>query len=182
MTQECSVLSVFSGVQARNQPPLLYMGAKYRYQKCSFCGQLFIPDRRSRGRQRFCSVTECKRASKALSQKRWRDKPENKDYWRGPEQVERVRVWRKEQPEYWKRAARRIALQEKINPPPLQDDILPDDPVLVGLIAFITGSTLQEKIAATCCDLITKGREILRRQTVLVSRPRPLPHQIRPSL
>jgi hypothetical protein len=143
------------------------MEAKKGYRKCLCCKQLFIPDPRSRGRQRFCWKRECRLASKKESQKRWACKPENRGYWCGPEQVERVRAWRKEQPEYWRRATNKIALQEKIPPPPLQDMILPTDPLIIGLVAMIAGGTLQDKIAATCRDLVAKGYEILRTQSTL---------------
>jgi len=141
------------------------MRAKYQFRKCACCKELFIPDSRSRGRQRFCSEVLCQKASKALSQKHWRNKPGNRDYWRGPDQVERVRAWRKEQPDYWKRVTKRIALQEKIIRPPLQDHIVPKDPLIIGLVSTVAGSTLQEKIAATCQDLIAKGREVLKTQS-----------------
>jgi hypothetical protein len=138
-------------------------------QKCLCCKQLFIPDPRSRGRQRFCSKRECRKASKRESQERWTKKPENKNYWRGPEQVARVQAWRKQQPEYWRRAAKKIALQEKIPPPPLQDVILPTDPLIIGLVSVIAGGTLQDKIAATYRDLIAKGREVLQMQSKCVA-------------
>jgi len=76
-------------------------------RKCLSCKHLFTPDPRSRHRQLFCSDPACKKASKALSQKYWRAKPENRNYWRGPEQVERVRIWRNAHPQYWKRWVRK---------------------------------------------------------------------------
>jgi hypothetical protein len=145
------------------------MEAKSGCQKCLCCKQLFIPDRRSRGRQRFCSKRECKKASKKESQQRWARKPENRDYWRGPEQVARVQAWRKQQPEYWRRAAKKIALQEKIPQAPLQDHIIPKDPLIIGLVAVIAGSTLQDKIAATYRDVIAKGCEVLQMQSKRVA-------------
>ena len=39
------------------------------------------------------------KASKLLSQERWRAKPENKAYWRGADEVRRVRAWRKANPQ-----------------------------------------------------------------------------------
>jgi hypothetical protein len=147
------------------------MEAKKGYSKCLClcCKQLFIPDPRSRGRQRFCSKRDCRKASKKESQQRWASKPENKDYWRGPEQVARVQAWRKNQPEYWRRAAKKIALQEKIPASPLQDVILPTDPLIIGLVSVIAGGTLQDKIAATCRDLIAKGCEVLQMQSKRVA-------------
>jgi hypothetical protein len=136
-------------------------------QKCLCCKRVFTPDRRSRGRQKLCSKPECKKASKRESQRRWAAKRENRDYWRGPEQVARVQAWRKEQPEYWRRAAKKIALQEKMPQIPLQDHMIPNDPLIIGLVSRLAGSTLQEKIAATYRDLVAKGCEILQKQTAL---------------
>ena len=63
-------------------------------RKCRHCGQLFRPDPRNLRHQRYCSAKECRRASKAASQRRWLAKAENRDYFRGPEQMARVRAWR----------------------------------------------------------------------------------------
>jgi hypothetical protein len=70
---------------------------------CLFCKQSFVPDPRRRQQQRFCSTIACQKASKAFSQQRWLAKPENWDYWRGAENVMRVRAWREANPRYWKR-------------------------------------------------------------------------------
>ena len=59
-------------------------------RKCRHCGQLFRPDPRNLRHQRYCSAKECRRASKAASQRRWLAKAENRDYFRGPEQMARV--------------------------------------------------------------------------------------------
>lgn len=71
----------------------------------SLLQKFFRPDHRSRNRQRYCSDAECQKASKALSQHRWHTKPENRDYWRGTQQVDRVRAWRAAQLRYRKQAA-----------------------------------------------------------------------------
>ena len=49
-------------------------------RKCRHCGQLFRPDPRNLRHQRYCSAKECRRASKAASQRRWLAKAENRDY------------------------------------------------------------------------------------------------------
>ena len=61
-----------------------------RRRKCRHCGQLFRPDPRNLRHQRYCSAKECRRASKAASQRRWLAKAENRDYFSGPGQVARV--------------------------------------------------------------------------------------------
>jgi hypothetical protein len=44
-------------------------------------------------RQRYCLAPRCRAASKAASQARWLAAPENRDYFRGPVNVARVREW-----------------------------------------------------------------------------------------
>ncbi len=58
--------------------------------KCCHCGKLFIPDARNRSRQKHCFNPACRKASKAASQKKWLSKPENQNYFSGPENVQRV--------------------------------------------------------------------------------------------
>jgi hypothetical protein len=43
-------------------------------------------------------------ASKADSHRRWLSKPANREHFRGPANVERVRQWREANPGYWKSA------------------------------------------------------------------------------
>ena len=135
-----------------------------RRRKCRHCGQLFRPDPRNLRHQRYCSAKECRRASKAASQRRWLAKAENRDYFRGPEQLARVRAWRAAHPGYGrKKSPRRPALQEHspaqpvdideqsdvLSAPALQDVSLAQSLVLTGLIAHLTGAALQEDIAIT---------------------------------
>jgi hypothetical protein len=145
-------------------------------RKCCHCNQFFKPDPRHRERQRYCAGPECRRASKAASQQRWLDRPENRDYFRGPENVERVRVWRAVNPGYGKRARRKqAALQEMMNAQvtPVQEPAARDEavalqetwraqpPLLVGLIAHLTGTALQEDMAPVMRRLITRGQALL---------------------
>lgn len=85
-----------------------------RRRRCQYCKDWFTPDPRSRYHQRFCSKARCRKASKAASQKHWHSKPANHNHWRGPEEVERVRVWRKENPGYWRRWRRRKPVRYKM--------------------------------------------------------------------
>jgi hypothetical protein len=153
-------------------------------RKCLCCKKAFVPDPRVRDRQKFCSDSTCQVASKRRSQERWCGK--NSDYWRGPDQVRRVQAWRKANPGYSKKASNYAApaplpekipsqsLQEKISVGPLQDVILPRDPLLVGLLSLLIKSALQEKIAEACRDLVTKGNEILQKR-IAVREPRRCP-------
>jgi hypothetical protein len=145
-------------------------------RKCRHCKQFFVPDPRHRQRQRYCVARECRRASKGASQERWLGRPENRDYFSGPENVVRVQAWRAENPGYGRRAGRpRAALQEMMNPqvPAAQEAAVQDDavalqetwraqpPLLVGLIAHLTGTALQEDMAPVMRRLITRGQALL---------------------
>lgn len=147
-------------------------------RKCQCCRRLFVPDPRAAHRQLYCSQPECRRVSKVASQKRWLRKNGNGDYFRGPNEVARVKRWREAHPGYWKsrnpqKSTVQVPDNQTLNPslsscnahssplPPLQDQCLTQNPVIVGLISMITGYALQEQIAATTQRLFLHGREIL---------------------
>jgi hypothetical protein len=149
--------------------------------KCLHCKKFFVPDYRNRGRQKYCSIPECQAASKQASQQLWLGKPDNRDYFRGPENVQRVQHWRAKHPGYWKRSPRRPrgTLQEtcfsqvtvkeevaekqppQVSQPALQDLCEVKTPLLVGLIAQFTDTALQEDIVAYTRRLIARGQDIL---------------------
>jgi len=145
-------------------------------KKCRYCKELFIPDHRNRNRQHYCKKAECRKASKTASQKKWLHKPENKSYFRGPVNVQRVREWRKQNPGYWrKRSIRAIALQETLTAQltdnkednrefaasALQDLLRAQQPVIIGLISNFIGSALQDDIAETLLRMQQSGQDIL---------------------
>jgi hypothetical protein len=154
--------------------------------KCLSCGEIFTVDVRNRGRQKYCSKPACRTAAKAARQRRWQEKPQNQDYFRGPVHVERVRVWRVAHPGYWRTHRRRkpLTLQDALVPKPLakstdclvvpvveqapalQDGLERQDPVLIGLIAQLTDSTLQDSIAETVRRLLELGQDILSGTTL----------------
>jgi hypothetical protein len=68
---------------------------KNKRRRCLSCQELFYPHPRTRTQQKYCSKPQCRQASKEASQQRWLQKPENRDYFRGPQHVDRVRAWRK---------------------------------------------------------------------------------------
>jgi hypothetical protein len=149
--------------------------------KCLHCKKLFVPDYRNRGRQKYCSSTECQAASKRSSQQRWLGKPENRDYFRGSENVARMQQWRAEHPGYWKRdpskprrtlqetCSEQVAVLQELTPkqapqvsrPALQELCEVKTPLLVGLIAQFTDAALQEDIVAYTRRLIARGQDIL---------------------
>lgn len=151
---------------------------KRRRRKCCHCHQLFRPDPRNVYHQRYCSQADCRGASKVASQRRWCDKAENRNYFRGPEQVARVQRWRAEHPGYWRRGCLQgETLQEDSSPQrvkkqkeskPLErsalQDLLSSQPlVLIGLIAHLTDAALQEDIVFHTHRLHQLGRDVLNR-------------------
>jgi hypothetical protein len=146
-------------------------------RKCLHCQKFFVPDPRNRGHQRYCGKPKCREASKRASQRRWRGRPENAEYFRGPSEVARVQAWRRAHPGYWRRRKRKDgdALQDLLitqssegQPDPkqdggiaLQDHWQRQPPVLIGLIAHLTGSALQEDIASMTGRLIAKGQALM---------------------
>ncbi len=139
-------------------------------RKCKHCRLLFLPDYRNRDRQEYCNKPECRRVHKKESQRLWLAKPENRDHFKGPENVDRVRNWRQLHPGYWRKD--RCALQddcttqavekERVTSPetPLQDDCLANNPLIIGLIAHFSGA-LQDDIAILINSLQVRGQMIL---------------------
>jgi len=148
-------------------------------RKCLHCHTFFTPDPRSKGRQNFCSHPDCRKASKKASQKKWLQNPQNQHYFCGPENVLRVQLWRNQNPDYSKKAPPASGI-----PKPLQEtlitqdtenkgetDVLKEDAlqdllmaqpsVLIGLIAHLTGSTLQDDIVRSGQKLRELGEDFL---------------------
>jgi hypothetical protein len=154
-------------------------------RKCLCCDQYFYPDHRNRERQRFCSSTACRRASKAASQATWLAQPQNCGYFGDPVHVARVQAWRVAHPGYGSgKRRRRAALQDPLimqvpdtieecairgeiavppSPTPLQDLLSTPSPVLAGLIAHLFEVTLQDDIAATTRRLVQLGHDVINR-------------------
>lgn len=153
-----------------------------RRRKCKSCKKLFSPERRNAWHQEYCSKEECRRASKAASQRRWLKQPCNRDYFRGPENVARVREWRAAHPGYWRKQdalqevimsqhadinlengtfaeCRRVAAVQELLP--LQEVVANQPLIIVGLIANLTGATLQDDIVAASRNLLRLGRDVM---------------------
>jgi hypothetical protein len=165
------------------------MNRPIRKRKCQHRRGFFVPDYRNVGRQRYCSKLSCQQASKADSQRRWLQKPENHDHFRGPDNVKRVQLWRHAHPGYGRRQRPKASetpdalqetctppeiltqsLSENLPPPPqdaLQDSFFLQPAVLVGLIAQLTGCALQDDIAGMVRRLQQLGRDILDRSPQL---------------
>jgi len=67
-----------------------------RQRRCLWCGELFTPDPRTKGRQRYCSGHECQTKRQRLNESAWRvDNPGCLDYQRG-----QSRLWHTSHPDY----------------------------------------------------------------------------------
>ena len=148
-------------------------------RKCLHCLTFFKPDPRSKGRQTFCSLPECRKESKKVSQIKWLQKPQNQNYFCGPENVQRVQRWRDKNPGYSKKPPSASGtpqpLQETsiaqdtenkeetgvLKQDALQDLLMAQPSVLIGLIAHLTGSTLQDDIVRTGQKLRELGEDFL---------------------
>ena len=146
-------------------------------RKCLCCQEFYHPDHRNLRHQRYCPRAACRKESKAQSQRRWQQRPENQNYFRSPENSQRVKDWRKRNPGYWRKSesSLQVPLQEvcqkqvtpneeviaEKTPDALQEVFLMQPAVVVGLISMMTGNALQEDIVATARVLVRKGRDIL---------------------
>ncbi|MBV8330023.1 MAG: hypothetical protein JOZ61_06110 [Verrucomicrobia bacterium] len=146
-------------------------------RNCLCCKEFYRPDQRNLRHQRYCSKPACRKESKTQSQRQWLQRPENQNYFRGPENSRRVKEWRKRNPGYWrkKKTAVQVPLQElcqeqvaanegvtsEKRPDALQEVFLMQPAVVVGLISMMTGDSLQEDIVATARVLVRKGQDIL---------------------
>ena len=155
-------------------------------RNCLNCKRLFDPDYRHRHNQFYCTKPACKKARQGANLQRWRERPENQDFWRARWNIERVQAWRIAHPEYWKRVKRKketdrgVALQIAMKSAQVPDDKLDSvgavcdcvtkrmpvdfrtqDPVLVGLISQLTGDTLQNAIHQTTARLYEKGQAVM---------------------
>lgn len=149
---------------------------KSRKPKCAHCNQLFRPDLRNIKRQKYCSRPECRKASKAASQKKWLEKPENQDYFQGTDNTSRVQQWRNRHPGYWrKKHGQPEPLQDRLTPNSVEkqditrqlpshalQDLLSVQPlVFLGLLAQLGGSPLQDDIVTIGRRLQQLGQDIL---------------------
>jgi hypothetical protein len=156
-----------------------------RERQCLCCQDIFIPDYRNAKKQTYCRKPACRKESKAASQRFWSQK--NPDYFKGAVHVERVREWRRANPDHPRRKIPAPVLQDDcpqiplikqevvgrlppakpVQGPVLQDLCLTQHPVIVGLISHLTGCVLQEDI-----DLVTRRLEQLG-QDVIASTSNP---------
>jgi len=146
-------------------------------RKCLHCEGFFAPDARNRKRQHYCAKAPCRQASKAASQRRWLDRPENADYFHDVDNAARARAWQAAHPGYWKRRRKSAAavLQDDCRSQAaegqqvtgsdggvvLQEDWQRQPPLVIGLIAHLAGVVLQEDLAVMTSRLIAKGHAVM---------------------
>ena len=109
-------------------------------RKCRACGRKFKPDTRNRERQTYCSHRACQRQRRTLGQKQRRQRTG----------VQSVGA---KTPNQARKPQTASVLSEA--------DLSAKNPVIIGLISMVTGSTLQEDIATTARQLLLRGRNIL---------------------
>ena len=149
------------------------MAPRKRKHKCRKCQELFWPDPRNANKQQYCSEPDCRRASKVAAQKRWSRKKQNRNYFKGEVHVRRVQEWRKQNPGYWRKnknalqdhssekEANRQGVSTGLTDIPLQDLLIAQHAVVIGIIANLTGNTLQDHIVSTARNMQKLGEDIL---------------------
>lgn len=146
-------------------------------RKCLACDTLYMPDVRTDRKQKYCSSPPCQKESHRVSQARWFRKPENRNYYRDPHHVDRVREWQKAHPDWRKRRRKRksglhdlMKLQSvnvqndiKNESSGLHDLMFSQQPVVLGLVASLTGSGagLHDEIEQTLRKMHAHGQAIL---------------------
>jgi len=145
-------------------------------RSCSICHNNFIVNKFSSSRQLVCQRKECRKIAKKQRQADWLAR--NPDYFKGSENVERVRQWRLKKAE--KVANLKIKLEtqksseskssqkakscSKLN---LENEVLQDlafasqSPILIGFMSFTTGSVLQDEVLNLCAECFIRGQQLL---------------------
>jgi len=141
---------------------------------CCVCHNPFIPSKYSGNRQVVCERVECRRKIKRRRQASWVDR--NRDYFKGPENVERVREWRRKNPDWRERKKTAVG---KSSPEAescstaesemerLQDSVFTvQRAALMGFMSFATGSVLQDEVQNLYGECLRRGSELLRHEAV----------------
>ena len=136
-----------------------------------------MPDARHFRDQQYCTKPACRHASKLASHRLWLMSEKGTEHRDPQENKRRVREWRAVHPGYARLTGGRVrgALQETMASQPvegkqvvtslvfdaLQDAYLMQPALVVGLIANLTGSALQDTIAETSRRFVLLGQDIL---------------------
>jgi hypothetical protein len=85
--------------------------SRRRQRRCLWCGGLFSPDPRTKGKQRYCSKPACQIKRQRLNESAWRIKnPDCLTY-----QYEQSRLWYKSHPDYSRKRRLKYPHLLKIN-------------------------------------------------------------------
>jgi hypothetical protein len=112
--------------------------------KCKACGRRFKADRRNQDRQSFCSRKSCQRQRRTLQQRLRRLNAATRPGSPGPASVA-------------PQGPRRLQAASVIS----EADIRAENPVIIGLISMLTGTTDLEQIEKTYRQLWLRGMQII---------------------
>ena len=142
-------------------------------RRCAHCGLRFSINPRVGRRHRYCAKPSCSEIRKIKARKRWLKKNGGRKYFRGTQNTDRVRTWRKKHPRYWRREGRlqrtrrndfvlSKSLSSALRYVALQDMIDTHLALKIGIISHLSGATLQDTIAKEIRRLTLLGHAILR--------------------
>jgi len=125
-------------------------------------------DPRLGNRHRYCSAPDCRKAAKRASQERWLSRPENANYFKGPANALRSKLWRAANPRKGKKPAR--PMQRLISPGlsatlqacGVQDLNERQLALVLGIVSALVRSRAQETIARRLRELMFAGYAVLR--------------------
>jgi len=160
---------------------------------CVWCRRPFVPEPRAAGGQVYCHRVVCRKISALTSQERWRTGKTGQAYHRGDAGVIRVREWRKAHPGYWRRRSKisgggkknqralsavLIRFFKRDPRVALQDLWSPQIVALIGVIAWLRGDALQDRIANDVREIMLRGNAILdQHRFTAPKRKRPAPRR-----
>jgi len=137
--------------------------------RCLRCGQPFVPDPRIGKRHRYCQLPECRKASRAESRAKWLAHPKNAEYFKGPGNALRVRLWRAANPRP-KKPTPQKGMQRLIQPRlaaalkacGVQDLNERQLALLLGMVSHLAHSRVQDVIARRLRRFMFAGYAVLR--------------------
>lgn len=146
-----------------------------RKRNCCHCKKLYRPNKYNHDRQSYCLKDECQKARSRKNRLNWKSREENRDYFKGPWNVDRVKEWRAKNFGYWKRSGGKKPLQtaaisehtgnERDTKNALQTVDSTQLFLITGLISHITGDTLQAAVLKKANYFILKGQNLLNQKT-----------------
>ena len=127
------------------------MNTKHKRRRCRSCKKLFSPNPKCRFHQRFCRKDECRKASKAESQQKYRMKLEN--------------LWHYQGEKIFAKLASQWPAGAKSATPLEGDEKTRQEALNWGVMVVLSGTWSQVVIERMYENVLAAGREILRRRT-----------------